>query len=277
MKKLSVLYAVAIMGVFSVAPAFAGPSRAIIQEMGSVIAKDEVNIDVDWLPTALNVGAPTIGTQAKIGGGDGSIGGLALSSVNVSLIEGIELRLGRLPGLKSYISGLGNGSNLGLTVKGAIPGVPGLAAWVGYGANTTKDVNAADTAADTETSSTRIGAAYTWAGPVIVNGTLDYGVDTAKSAGVKADDTKTTEGAIAVLYPIRPTLLVGAEYHYASVDTGTTKYTVTAPALGARIVAGNFTLDAIAVFSPSVDPDTTGDTINTTTIGVPTLRVNYKF
>lgn len=274
MKKLSVLSAVAIMGVLSVAPAFAGPSRAIVQEMGSVIAKDEVNVDVDWLPTTLNVTPPT---TATIGGGNGSIGGLALSSVNVSLIEGIELRLGRLPGLKSYISGLGNGSNLGLTVKGAIPGVPGLAAWVGYGANTTKDVNAADTTADTETSSIRIGAAYTWAGPVIVNGTLDYGVDTAKSAGVKADDTKTTEGAVAVLYPIRPTLLVGAEYHYASVDTGTTKFTVTAPALGARIVAGNFTLDAIAVFAPSVDPDTAGETISTTTVGVPTLRVNYKF
>lgn len=275
MKKLSALYAVAIVGVLSVAPAFAGPSRAIVQEMGSVIGKDEVNIDVDWLPTTLNVSSNT--TTASIGGGNGTVGGLALSSVNVSLIEGIELRLGRLPGLKSYISGLGNGSNLGLTVKGAIPGVPGLAAWVGYGSNTTKDINAADNAGDTEGSSTRVGAAYTWAGPVILNGTLGYGIDTAKSAGTKLDDTKTTEGAIAVLYPIRPTLLVGAEYHYASVDTGTTKYTVTAPALGARIVAGNFTLDAIAVFSPSVDPDTTGDTINTTTIGVPTLRVNYKF
>lgn len=275
MKKLSILAVAVAVGVFGVAPAFAGPSRAIIQEMGSVIAKDEVNIDVDWLPTTLNVSSNT--TTASIGGGNGTVGGLALSSVNVSLVEGIELRLGRLPGLKSYISGLGNGSNLGLTVKGAIPGVPGLAAWVGYGANTTKDVNAANNAGDTETSSTRIGAAYTWAGLVIVNGTVDYGVDTGKSAGVKADDTKTTEFAVAALYPIRPTLLVGAEYHYATVDTGTTKYTVTAPAIGARIVAGNFTLDAIAVFAPSVDPDTAGETISTTTVGVPTLRVNYKF
>lgn len=276
MKKLSVLAVAMAVGIFGVAPAFAGPSRAIIQEMGSVIGKDEVNVDVDWLPTTLNVSSNT--TTATIGGGNGTIGGLALSSVNVSLIEGVELRLGRLPGLKSYISGLGNNSSLGLTVKGAIPGIPGLAAWLGYGSNTTKDINTADNAGDTQMSSTRIGAAYTWAGPVIVNGTLDYGVDTAKSAGVSANDTKTTEAAVAALYPIRPTLLVGAEYHYATVDAGATKYTVTAPALGARIVAGNFTVDAIAVFSPSVKPDSSGaETISTTTIGVPTLRVNYKF
>lgn len=277
MKKLSVLFVAVLFTAISVVPAMAGPSRAIIQEMGSVIGADEVNIDVDWLPTTLNVSSNT--TTAAIGGGNGSIGGLALSSVNIGLVEGIELRLGRLPGLQSYISGLGNSSSLGLTVKGAIPGVPGLAAWVGYGSITTKDINSADNAGDTEKSSTRIGAAYTWAGPVIVNGALDYAVDTAKSAGTKADDTKTTEVAVAAFYPLKPTVLVGAEYLYSNVDTGTGgKYTVTAPALGARIIAGNFTIDAIAVLAANVHPDTSGASdISTTAIGVPTLRVNYKF
>jgi len=276
MKKLYVLLAAVALGVFFVVPALAGPSRAIVQEMGATIGKDEVNIDVDCLPTTLNA---TTTAQANIGGGNGTIGGLALSSVNVGIVEGVELRLGRLPGIKSYISGLGNGSNLGLTVKGAIPGVKGLAAWVGYGANTTKDVSSADTAADTEGSSMRLGAAYTWAGPVILNGMIGYGIDTAKSAGIKADDTKTTEVAVAALYPLRSTLLVGAEYLYDNVDTGAgEKYTVTAPALGARIIAGNFTIDAIAVIAANVHPDAAGTSdINTTTIGVPNLRVNYKF
>lgn len=276
MKKLSVLFAAVLFTAISVVPAMAGPSRAIIQEMGSVVAKDEVNIDVDWLPTGLNVVSNT--TTGTIGGGNGTVGGLALSSVNIGLVDGLELRLGRLPGLKSYIGGLGNNSSLGLTLKGAIPGVSGLAAWFGYGSNTTKDALSADNAGDTETSSMRLGAAYTWAGPVILNGTIGYGTDTAKSAGVKADDSKTTEGAIAALYPLKPTLLIGAEYHYASVDAGATKYTVTAPAIGARIIAGNFTIDAIAVLAANVKPDTSGLTdVNTTTIGVPTLRVNYKF
>lgn len=276
MKKFSVLFVAVIFTAISVVPAMAGPSRAIIQEMGSTIGKDEVNIDVDWLPTGLNVVSNT--TKAAIGGGDGTVGGLALSSVNVGLADGLELRLGRLPGLKSYISGLANNSSLGLTVKGAIPGVPGLAAWVGYGSNTTKDALSADNAGDTQMSSTRIGAAYTWAGPVIVNGTLDYGVDTATSAGVSAKDTTTTALALAALYPLKSNVIVGAEYHMATVDAGGTKYTVTAPAIGARVIAGNFTIDAIAVLAANVKPDTSGLTdINTTTIGVPTLRVNYKF
>ncbi len=275
MKRLSILSVAVLFTAVSIVPAMAGPSRAIVQEMGSTIEKDEVNIDVDWLSTDLNV----VGTTtATIGGGNGSIGGLALSSVNVGLADGLELRLGRLPGLKSYISGLANDSSLGLTVKGAIPGVPGLAAWLGYGSKTTKDSLPANNAGDTEASSMRLGAAYTLTGPVIVNGTLDYGVDTAKSAGVSAVDTKTTAVAIAALYPLKSNVLVGVEYHYASVDVGATKYTVTAPAIGARVIAGSFTIDAIAVFSPNVKPDTGGSTdINTTTIGVPTLRVNYKF
>lgn len=276
MKRLSILFVTVLFTAIGIVPAMAGPSRAIIQEMGSTIDKDEVNIDVDWLPTGLNIVSNT--TTANIGGGNGTIGGLALSSVNVGLADGLELRLGRLPGLKSYISGLANDSKLGLTVKGAIPGVPGLAAWVGYGSNKTKDALSTNNPGDTAMSSTRLGAAYTLAGSVIVNGTLDYGVDTAKSAGVSAVDTKTTAAAIAVLYPLKSNVLVGAEYHYARVDAGTTKYTVTAPAIGARVIAGSFTIDAIAVFAPNVKPNTSGLTdVNTTTIGVPTLRVNYKF
>lgn len=284
MKRLSILFVAVLLTAIGMVPAMAGPSRAVVQEMGSTIGNDEVNVDVDWLPTGLNVVSNT--TTASIGGGNGTIGGLALSSVNVGLADGLELRLGRLPGLKSYVSGLGNANNLGLTVKGAIPGVPGLAAWLGYGSNTTKDALPANNAGDTKGSSMRLGAAYTrtLAG-FIVNGAADYGVDTAETAGVSGPDTKTTAVAIAAFYPLKPNILVGVEYHHASIDAGTiagttTKYTVSAPAIGARIIAGSFTIDAVAMLAANAKPSITGATltdVKTTTIGVPTLRVNYKF
>ena len=83
--------------------AIAGPSRAIIQELGSVVKDGEVNVDLDWLSQGLNViaaGDTTVGQPAN----NGTIGGIGLSSVNIGLAEGYELRLGRLPGIRSYIA-----------------------------------------------------------------------------------------------------------------------------------------------------------------------------
>lgn len=282
MKRLSVLFAALLFAAVTAVPAMAGPSRALIQEMGAVTGKDEVNIDLDWVPQSLNVASKS---DTTVGNGNATTGGIVLSSVNIGLTEKLELRIGRMPGLRSYLTlphnaiG-GSPNNYGLTIKGAIPGVSGLAAWLGYGSTSLKDINSGNTAGDVESSSFRAGAAYTWAGPVILNGSLDYAVDASKSAGVSAKDTKTTEVAVAALYPLRSTLLVGAELHYATIDMDTVKIdSLIVPALGARAIAGNWTIDAIvALAGASVKTNVSGaDTATATVIGVPTLRVNYKF
>lgn len=275
MKKLIILFAVACLMAITVVPAMAGPSRAIIQEMGSTIAKDEVNIDLDWSGQNL----PVTGTGAQVGNNTNlSVGGIALSSVNVGLADGLELRLGRTPGLRNYLGLPVDDSNLplGVTIKGAIPGVSGLAAYLGYGSTNEKDISGNKT----EASSTTLGAAYTWAGPVIVNADINY---TSRAGASGAAKDTTTALAAAVLYPLKSNVIVGGELHYATIDTkdnpGGIKLTVLVPALGARVIAGNFTIDAIAVlFGTNVDTDVSGTSAATgTVIGVPTLRINYKF
>ena len=151
-----------------------------------------------------------------------------------------------------------------------------------------------NSSADASGSSTRIGAAYTYLGPVILNAALDFGKDSGKSAGAKLGGVTTIETAVAALYPLRSTLLVGMELHYSKMSVGddeavagTQKHTITAlaPALGARAVAGNWTIDAVvALLGTSIkvkgDPaygSTLQETSKTSVVGVPTLRVNYKF
>lgn len=281
MKKLAVVFVAALFAAISAVPAMAGPSRAIIQEMGSTIGKDEVNIDLDWSGQAVAGGQANVGNATNLG-----VGGIALSSVNVGLADGLELRLGRTPGFRNYLNlpNVGNadltGSTnpLGVTVKGTIPGVSGLAAYVAYGS--IKDDTVAGTT-NAEGSSTTIGAAYTWAGPVIVNADVNY--TTRNVAGVAAGDDTTTAIAAAVVYPLKSNVLLGAELHYATVDAknavfGDVKTTVLAEAIGARVLAGNWTIDAIALLNTNVDTDISGtETAKTTVVGVPTLRVNYKF
>ena len=125
MKKFSIAFIAVLFAVVTVVPAMAGPSRAIIQEMGSTIGKDEVNVDLDWVPQQLNV---TAANDTTVGGGNATIGGIALSSVNVGLADGVELRLGRLPGLRGYLGlPVGSGStDLGLTLKALFLGSPAL-------------------------------------------------------------------------------------------------------------------------------------------------------
>ncbi|MBI5048872.1 MAG: hypothetical protein HZB54_07990 [Deltaproteobacteria bacterium] len=307
MRKVSGMLMAAFFTLFFAGAALAGPSRALIQEMGSVIGKDEVNIDLDVVSQSFDV---VTANDTTLGNGSATLGGTTVSSVNVSLSgisDDLELRIGRLPGFRSYLTlpatatALSVGfnpapNNYGLTLKGAIPNVPGLAAWLGYGTVSEKAITANN---DTSKgSSMRIGAAYTWAGPVILNFTAGYGTDSGETSGTgKAMGNVTTmEAAAAVLYPVRPTLLVGAELHYAQMAigddaniAGTQKWTVTAfaPALGARAVAGNWTIDAVvALIGTTIDVK--GDpalassvqlnsAATSTVIGVPTLRVNYKF
>lgn len=299
-KRLLGLLGVAVLGtMFLAGPSLAGPSRAIIQEMGSTIAKGEVNVDLDVVPYKFNV---ITNDDTTLGAGDATLGGTTISSVNVSLVENLELRIGRLPGLRSYLTlpvvGAAAlnpaGNNYGLTIKGAIPGVPGLAAWLGYGMIKDKDIVGGSSSGDVDGSSIRAGAAYTWAGPVILNATLGYGKDSAKSAGDALGDVTTIEAGFAALYPLRSTLLVGLELLYAQIRVGddasvagTQKFKITAlaPALGARVVAGNWTIDAaVALLGASIkakgDPalgPTLQDTASSSVVGVPTLRVNYKF
>lgn len=299
MRKVSGVLTAAFFTLFFAGAALAGPSRALIQEMGVTTGAEEVNVDLDVVSHSFNV---VSANDTTLGNGNATVGGTTVSSVNIGLIENLELRIGRLPGFRSYLTlpAVGAvalnpaGNNYGLTVKGAIPGVPGLAAWLGYGQDAEQDITKGDSAADISGSSLRIGAAYTWAGPVIINVTADYATDSAKANGKDLGAVTTVEGAAAVLYPIRPTLLVGAELHYSQSSVGDDaavagdqKFTITtfAPALGARAVAGNWTIDAVvALIGTTIKVDgspalatSLQDTASSTVIGVPTLRVNYKF
>ncbi len=260
MKKTAGVFAAIVFTALSAASASAGPSRALIQEMGSTTAKEEVNVDLDVVSHSFNV---VSANDTTLGAGNATVGGTTVSSVNVNLIENIEVRIGRLPGFRSYLTlptvaavALNPApNNYGLTVKGSIPQVPGLAAWLGYGSISEANIStaAADTA-DMSGSSMRLGAAYTWAGPVVLNGALGYGKDSASSGGNKLGGVTTNEVALAALYPLRPTPLAGIELHYAKMKVGddaavvgNQEYdiTVMAPALGVRAVQGNWTIDAV--------------------------------
>lgn len=271
----------AVLTMVTVAPASAGPSRALIQEMGSAIAAGEVNVDVDWVGQNLNV---TGASDTTVGNGNATIGGIVLSSVNLGLTEHVELRIGRMPGLRSYLTlPVGSGNNYGLTLKGG-GFIPGLGAWFGYGSSALEDIDPADSAGDVEGSSLRLGAAYTWSGPLVINGSIGYGADTDSVAGTDTPDTTTIEAALAALYPFRETLLLGVELHYAAIRVDTTPndtdLAVLIPALGARAVAGNWTIDAIVALlgaSVGVESGSTDETATATVIGVPNVRLNYHF
>ncbi|MEK6546167.1 MAG: hypothetical protein AABZ28_06520 [Nitrospinota bacterium] len=286
MKKILGLFLVALFVTSLTGVAIAGPSRAIIQELGSVVKDGEVNVDLDWLSQKLNViaaGDTTVGQPAN----NGTIGGIGLSSVNIGISENYELRLGRLPGIRSYIGyPVGNASNNGLSLK--VGGLaPGLGLWLGYGSTTLKDANSANTAGDTEGSSMTLGAAYTTtAGAFIVNGELGYSSDSASAAGVSAKGTTSLEIGLAGLYPLKESILVGIEILSVTTTVAdTADVGVLVPALGARVIPSeHWTIDAsVAYLGGSVTADTKPtDTLKdsagaTIFFGVPNLRVNYKF
>jgi len=297
MRKILGLFIIgAFIAVSYAAPSFAGPSRAIIQEMGSTIGAEEVNIDVDVAGQGLNVMA---NNDTTLGAGNATVGGTTVSSVNVGLAEGYELRIGRLPGIRSYLtlppnSGFGwnpAGNNYGLTLK-AGGFAPGLGVWLGYGSTSETDVTSGNSAADISGSSLRVGAAYTIPSSLVYNVSLGYGSDSGSAAGQDVGGVSTIEFAAAALYPLRETLLLGVELHYATLSIGDDKavagdqkfdLTVLAPALGARAIAGNWTIDAVvALLSTSIEVKGSPslgslDKAAATVIGVPNLRVNYKF
>src|SRR3972149_603500 len=141
MKKILGLFIIgAFIAVSFAAPSFAGPSRAIIQEMGSTVGAEEVNIDLDWLSQGLNViaaGDTTVGQPAN----NGTIGGIGLSSVNIGIAEGYELRLGRLPGIRSYLAyPAGNGRRFSRRL-GAWKGARSTSSSLLYGSTSLKDAN----------------------------------------------------------------------------------------------------------------------------------------
>ncbi|MFZ3072881.1 MAG: hypothetical protein WA162_06535 [Thermodesulfobacteriota bacterium] len=293
-RKLLIVFTAAISLMYFGTTAEAGPSRVLIQEMGSVIGKDEVNIDLDVVSHTFNVVAAD---DTTLGAGNATLGGTTVSSVNVSLIDNVELRIGRLPGFRSYLTlpGIGEApNNYGLTAKVAIPSVSGLAAWIGYGSATEEDITKGDSAGDVEGSSIRLGAAFTKGGigPFILNAAIGYGIDQATTAGADMGDVKTIEASVALLYPIRATLLAGIELNYADISIGDTipgvgkqefDITVLSPAIGVRAIAGDFTIDAVvALLSNQIEVDGSPslgslDTASSTVVGVPSLRVNYKF
>lgn len=278
-------------------PSYAGPSRALIQEMGSTVAEKEINIDLDVVSQGINV---VDANDTKLGDGNATLGGTTVSSVNVGLADNLELRAGRLPGLRSFLTLPAVGAvafnpspnNYGLTLKATV--APGLAVWGGYGMATAGNITSSDTTADGNGQSARVGVAYTWAGPVILNATIDYAYDTAKNAGAKFGDVNTIEGAVAALYPLKENILIGAELHYAHMDigddeavAGNQEFTldVLAPAIGARFISGKWTIDAVvAILGSSVElagtpslPASLDEKASLNVIGVPSLRVNYVF
>ncbi len=293
MKKVLSLITVFFI-VVCATPSFAGPSRALIQEMGSTIGAEEVNIDLDVAGQGLNVASAN---DTTLGAGNATVGGTTVSSVNVGLAEGYELRIGRLPGLRSYLTLPATGSlnpagnNYGLTLK-AGGFVPGLGVWLGYGSTNKTDITSGNSAGDITGSSLRLGAAYTIPSSLVYNVSLAYGSDSGSAAGQDVGGVSTIEFAAAALYPIRETLLLGVELHYATLSVGDDKatagdqkydLTVLAPALGARAIAGNWTIDAVVtLLSTSVEVKGSPslgslDKAAATVIGVPNLRINYKF
>lgn len=286
MKKILGLFLVAFLVASLTGVAIAGPSRAIIQELGSTVKDGEVNVDLDWLSQGLNViaaGDTTVGQPAN----NGTIGAIGLSSINIGISENYELRLGRLPGIRSYIGyPVGNASNSGLSLK--VGGLaPGLGLWLGYGSRTLKDANSGNTAGDTENSSMTLGGAYTTtAGDFIINGELGYSSDSASAAGVSAKGTSSLEIGLAALYPLKESVLLGIEILSVTTTVAdTADVGVFVPALGARVIPSeHWTIDAsVAYLGGSVTADTKPtDTLKdsagaTIFFGVPNLRVNYKF
>lgn len=288
MKKILGLFLVALFVASLTGVAVAGPSRAIIQELGSVVKDGEVNVDLDWLSQGLDVADPglVVGSDTTVGAGNGTLGGIGLSSVNIGISENYELRLGRLAGIRSYIGyPVGNASNLGITLK-AGGFAPGLGLWLGYGSKALKDATSGNTAGDVEGSSMTLGGAYTTtAGDFIVNGELGYSSDSASAAGVSLKGTSSLEIGLAALYPLKESVLLGIEILSVTTTVAdTADVGVFVPALGARVIPSeNWTIDAaIAYLGGSVTADTKPtdtlkDTAGATVIGVPNLRINYKF
>src|SRR3989338_1418915 len=101
MKKMTFILAVLSLIVVFTSPVFAGPSRAIIQEMGSIVGDGEINVDLDWVSQGVSAASAR---DTTIGNGNATAGGITLSSVNIGVTENLELRLGRLPGLRSFVT-----------------------------------------------------------------------------------------------------------------------------------------------------------------------------
>ncbi len=248
--------------------AFAGPSHAIVQELGAVVPAGEVNADFNVIPVNLTAQA---GAAAFLGSNvaNGTIGGTTLTSVNVGLGNGFEVRTGSLPGLSSKLTGVSTAN--GVTVKYA-GFVPGLALFAGYGSTNSTPIIAG---AATTTSQLRFGGAYT--APVagwLLNANVELGTNTPNAGA----STSTTDLAVAALYPLNANVLVGGEYLNTSLATGGSTTSASGFGLGGRVIYGNFTVDAILLASISTSVTGVAQGGSLTSIGSPAyLNINYKF
>lgn len=264
--------------------AFAGPSHAIVQELGTVVSAGEVNVDFSVVPLSL-AGSLGAGNQVGIAGaaGAGTLGNATISSINAGLGNGFEVRAGVLPGLSSNLIapaaaplGVILGATTGLTVKYA-GFVPGLSIYGGLG--NTSNIALAPAAGGTAatTSATRFGAAYTTSlGGFIVNANVAFGSNTPAGAG--ATSTNVTDIGVAALYPLNANLLIGGEYLNTNAVNGANTVNASGLGLGARIIAGHFTVDALVYANVTETATGFNTNGNTSVVGYPVaLNVNYAF
>lgn len=248
--------------------AFAGPSHAIVQELGAVVPAGEVNVDLNVIPLNLNGAIAGLAVNGTPAVNNATVGGAGISAVNVGLGNGFEVRTGALPGLSSKLNLFAAN---GLTVKYA-GFVPGLAVFAGYGSAGATPQGAG---AATTTSVMRFGGAYT--APVagwILNANVELGTNTPNAGA----STSTTDLAVAALYPLTSNILVGGEYLNTSLATGGSTQSASGFGLGGRVIAGNFTVDAILLANISTSVTGAAQGGNVSQIGSPAmLTVNYKF
>lgn len=270
MRKLSILALAAVVAASFATAAFAGPSRAVVQELGIVAPEGQVNADFGFID--LNVPTATVVTT---GTATGTIGTTRIQSVNVGLGNGFEVRTGILPGLSGLVTGLPvTNTQSGVTVKYA-GFVPGLAVYGAYGSNSTTAGPGAAAAA-TSTNAMRLGAAYTYTAvaPWLLNGNIEIGNNTPNAGAT----TSTTDIAVAAFYPLNKNVLIGGEYLNSSFAANATTVTASGFGLGGRVTAGNFTIDALLYTNISTSATGAVQNGNTTQMGNPALvRINYAF
>jgi hypothetical protein len=265
MRKLLALgLGLALAASLTVSAFAAGPTRALVQELGTTLKAGEVNLDLNAISTA-NVFAPNAA---------------ALSLVTQSKTFGktFQANFGAFGGeVRVSNNAIGYKANVGPA---------GLAVYGDLSYLSSSPSPAA--AAGTQTGNTNItvGAAYTMpVGGFILNINPEY-VSTSPSglaAGVVSPSGALNVNA-AALFPVNANLIVGGELLYSTFNfNGTpaagTVNAATTIALGARYVVNpNVTVDAVVFSNTSTGVQGGGVAPSFSTIGTPVLaRVNIAF
>lgn len=272
MRKLVTLgLGVALAASMATSAFAAGPTRALVQQLGTTLKAGEVNIDLNAVstPNVFAANAATLGLAGQTG---------FLSPVNAAVTKTFQVNFGAFGG-EAHVS------NNSFGYKAAV-GPAGLALYGDLSYLTGNPTPAA--AAGTQTGNTNItvGAAYTMsAGGFILNLNPEF-VSISPSglaAGVVAPSGALNINA-AALYPVNSNLIVGGELLYSTINyNGTpavgTVNAATTIALGARyVVSSNVTVDAV-VFS-NTSTGVTGGAVapGYSAMGTPILaRLNIAF